>query len=400
MTFEHPTSLGWLFLDLNSYFASVEQQLNPALRGKPVAVYEAKAFGIKTGTPIYEAKRMCKDLVCVLADHEKYVRFHHLILEEIDSIDEVACKLDRTQCNEVSARALAHRIKAGLHKNVGIAINCSIGIAPNRFLAKVATELEKPDGLVVIHPHEIPSKLLSLTFDDIPGIGRNMQRRLKQNGVYSLEDIYQLPPKRMRAIWHSVAGERMYYHLRGVEIETPPTKRSTVGHSHMLAPENRALPEATQVGKRLLLKAASRLRRLGYAATVMQLSIRFENGPRLGVDRKFRPYFDNQNLSDEWRYCWDKLMVACPQGRVPRIKKISVSLHGLVEQDKVQLDLFDRQLSPRSARSAELSAAMDKINKRYGRNAITTADTVGRANVVTGTKIAFSRIPEAAEFYE
>lgn len=418
-----PTSLRWLFLDLNSYFASVEQQCRPELRNKPVAVvpletdatcaiaasYEAKAYGIRTGTPIYEAKRLCPELVCITADHERYVSFHHAIIEAIEeyipvthiaSIDEVACELDRHQSSPEEAIALAKRIKHGIHQKVGEVIHCSIGIAPNRFLAKVATELEKPDGLVVIHPHEIPEKLFSLTFDDIPGIGRSMRKRLYLNGISTMQQLYSLAPKHMRAIWHSVTGERMWYHLRGIELEGEPTKRRTVGHSHVLAPENRPFQYAAIVTKRLLLKAASRMRRLGYSATIMDISIRLENGPRLEAESHFPPLCDNHTLLTQWEHCWSHITQQCAPNS-PRVKKTSVTLHGLVEQTSIQPDLFAyEQSSHKQQRNEQLSHTIDELNKRFGRNAITTASTLGNANVVTGTKIAFSRIPDKAEFHE
>ena len=319
MQLQPPSSIGWLFLDLNSYFASVEQQLQPELRGKPVAVvpletdatcaiaasYEAKAFGIKTGTPIYEAKKMCPELICVLANHENYVDFHHRIIAEVDrhipvsdiaSIDEMACELDVSQRNPQAAIELGKQIKRGIHENIGQAVSCSIGLAPNRFLAKVATELQKPDGLVVIEPQDIPAKLLNLSFNDIPGIGRAMQHRLSNVGVHTMPQLYALHPKEMRAIWRSVEGERLFYKLRGIEIAKEETKKRVVGHSHVLAPENRPEPEAKRISQRLLLKAASRVRRLEYYATHLSVGLRVENGRKFSVDTRFQASCDNQKL--------------------------------------------------------------------------------------------------------
>ena len=167
--------LRWLFFDLNSFFASVEQQERPELRGRPVAVvpsatdrtcaiaasYEAKAHGIKTGTKIYDAKTLCPDLVCVLARHDVYVDYHarvfaevarHIPVDKVCSIDEGACRLSPPDQNAAAATTLAHQIKAGLKACIGPFVRCSIGIAPNMFLAKVATGMEKPDGLTILPP--------------------------------------------------------------------------------------------------------------------------------------------------------------------------------------------------------------------------------------------------------
>src|SRR6202161_3627974 len=191
--------LRWLYVDFNSYFASVEQQLRAELRGKPIAVvpvetdstcaiaasYEAKAFGVKTGTPIYEAKRLCPGLTCVLARHERYVEFHHCLIEEIErhipvtavcSIDEVACRLMDNEISVERSTEIARSVKSGIAKTIGSYVRCSIGIAPNRYLAKVGTELQKPDGLVELRPENLPKGLFGLKLRDLPGIGANIER--------------------------------------------------------------------------------------------------------------------------------------------------------------------------------------------------------------------------------
>ena len=156
-----------LFLDLNSYFASVEQQLQPALRGRPVAVvpmeadttcciaasYEAKAFGVKTGTKVAEARRMCPGLVFVSTRTDAYVRFHHQIIAAVEtvlpvhqvfSIDEMSCRLLGRQQDPGNAIALARRVKQAIYSRLGECLRCSIGLATNRFLAKLATVMQNP----------------------------------------------------------------------------------------------------------------------------------------------------------------------------------------------------------------------------------------------------------------
>ena len=190
---DKPSGIKWLFLDLNSYFASVEQQERPELRGKPVAVvpaatnstcaiaasYEAKAYGIKTGTKIYDARRMSPDLHCILGRHETYVTYHHKVIEEvvkhtpihkIRSIDELDSCLPPNKRDIERAKRVAMNIKHGIWDHVGPAISCSIGLAPNSLLAKIATNTQKPDGLVIIRQEDLPGPLLSLKLTDIPGV--------------------------------------------------------------------------------------------------------------------------------------------------------------------------------------------------------------------------------------
>lgn len=280
--------LKWLFLDLNSYFASVEQQENPALRGKPVAVvpmdtphtcaiaasYEAKAYGIKTGTIIRDAKRMCPGLICVQARHDKYVTYHHRILEEVIkhtpinkiwSIDEFDSRLPPAKRNEKSAREIAMRIKHGIWNNIGPAISCSIGVAPNTLLGKIASDMEKPDGLVILKPEDLPGRLLDLKLTAIPGIGLNMERRLHRGGITSMEQLWNTSPKQARKIWGSVQGERFWYWLHGYDFPPLETSRSVIGHSRVLDPAMRAPDPARQMARRLLTKAVRRMRRQDFS---------------------------------------------------------------------------------------------------------------------------------------
>ncbi|MEY2882408.1 MAG: polymerase, partial [Pseudomonadota bacterium] len=205
-------SLRWLYLDLNSYFASVEQQLSPALRGRPIVVapvdsdatsaiaasYEAKAFGIRTGTKIHEARALCRDIIVVPARHGAYVDYHHRIIAEVErhvpvtavcSIDEVACRLLDNENSLANVTALAARIKAGIRANVGECLTSSVGVAPNRLLAKMAADMQKPDGLTILSPDTLAERLATLKLSDIPGVGRNMERRLAAAGVVTMERL-------------------------------------------------------------------------------------------------------------------------------------------------------------------------------------------------------------------
>lgn len=200
------SGLSTLFVDMNSYFASVEQNDRPELRGKPIAIvpmktdgtcaiaasYEAKAYGIRTGTKIYDAKKMCRNLICVLARHDIYTQYHqrilaaterHLPIAKIWSIDEFHCNLIGRERQPENAAKIAKAIKAQIYKDIGPAIHCSIGIAPNSFLAKVATDIQKPNGLILLRPEDLPGRLFDLSLRDLPGININMEERLHRAGI-------------------------------------------------------------------------------------------------------------------------------------------------------------------------------------------------------------------------
>lgn len=415
--------LRWLYVDFNSYFASVEQQLRPKLRDRPVAVvpvetdatcaiaasYEAKAYGVKTGTPIWEAKKICPGLVCVLARHEEYINFHHRILEEIDhhipveavcSIDEVACRLMDNEISVERSTQIANNIKKGLAKNVGEYVKCSIGIAPNRYLAKIATDIQKPDGLTVLQPSDIPERLMGLKLRDLPGIGRNMEQRLFNKGISTMKALWALEPEQMRKAWGSVWGEKMWYMLRGMEVSEEETSRHSIGHSHVLAPELRDPKKAEFVARRLTLKAASRLRRMGYYASAMGLAVRLESGGRVEAGMECYRAQDSLTFLHMLDDLWKHLM---KQSRGARIKKVSVVLHGLVGATELQPELFAplpaSDLRQRS-KDERMSQALDTINHRFGRDSMLVGMLPSQGKTFSGTKIAFTRIPDIEEFLE
>ncbi len=422
--FAPSADLRWLYVDFNSYFASVEQQLDPALRGRPVAVvpvatdstcaiaasYEAKAFGVKTGTPIYEAKKMCPGIVCVLAQHGRYVEFHERLLDEIDrhipvakvcSIDEMACSLMENERPPERARAIAQSIKAGIAANVGEYIKCSIGIAPSKYLAKVATDLQKPDGLTILMPQDLPHRLMALGLRDLPGIGRNIERRLNDAGIHDMTGLLKLQPKHMRALWGSLWGEKMWYYLRGYDVPDEETSRSTVGHSHVLAPDMRPPARAYTIARRLTMKAAARLRRLQYHAGKFSLSIRIEDGPRTGLEACCLPSQDSFVFLALLEELWCALMRETGKRR---IKKINVLLHGLIPDKSLngQPDLFAAAAPEGTAKmkNEKISRAMDALNQKFGRDTILLGMTGNQLSAATGTKIAFTRIPDREEFLE
>lgn len=430
MNFTPPEQSGlqWLFLDLNSYFASVEQELNPALRGRPVAVvpmmtdhtcaiaasYEAKLYGVRTGTIIRDAKRMCPKLVCVPAQHDQYVIYHHKILDEVIrhtpinkiwSIDELSSRLPPNKRNVESATTLAHRIKMGLRDHVGTQIKCSIGIAPNSFLAKVATDMKKPDGLVILEPETMAERLFALKLTDLPGINVAMNERLKKSGITSVESLWHTSPKHARRIWGSVAGERFWYNLRGYDVPDTETDRSVFGHSRILDPALRRPDAAREVARRLLIKAATRLRREEFFAARLNFSTRIIDPitraeTRWAAEARLPPAQDNFSFLRAFDDMWDAMM---DETHAQQMRKVSVSLYKLCRADEITNDLFDT-ISPTVRQQTEkddaLSAVMDKINTKYGAESLRLGVSPKTQAGFVGTKIAFSRVPDLAEFSE
>jgi DNA polymerase IV len=412
--------LRWLFLDLNSYFASVEQQEDSRLRGKPVIVvpvmtdstcaiaasYEAKAYGIRTGTRVADAKRMCPGLICVEARHETYVDYHHRIIDEVDrhvhvtkvcSVDEVACELVGPDRLTANALALASRIKQGIAAQIGPCLRSSIGLAPSQLLAKIASDLEKPDGLTLIGAHRLPGPLFGLTLTDLPGIGRKMERRLGASGVRSIADFWHLTPRRARSVWGGIGGEQFWYGLHGVDPPETATRRHSVSHSQVLAPDLRSGASAFAVARRLLAKAASRLRRMDTRAGLIGLAIRLERGGSIDMQGRVPLTQDSFALLAAFK----RLQAQASRTLgVARVRKIGVVLAELSPCAGDQPDLFGwTPASCENPRALRLSRALDRLNARYGRDTVLVgiAPNLSRHS---GAKIAFNRIPDRAEFRE
>ncbi len=413
---ENTHILKWLFLDLNSYFASVEQQDRPALRGRPIAVvpmmtdstcaiaasYEAKALGIKTGTMIYEAKKLCPELICVEARHDVYVDYHHRIFHELQnhipitmvcSIDEVACQLLGKERVPENVMKLAHQIKKGIWDHVGPAINCSIGVASNRFLAKTASNMQKPDGLVLLQEQDLPQALFALKLTDLTGINVNMMRRLTSGGVTTVEQFYHLAPKQARAIWGNVGGERFWYQLHGHDIEESKTQKRVVGHSRVLEPALRAPDQAYTIIRQLTIKAASRLRRYELYAGQLELKVRDVDGGKWAQSARLEPSQANGDFLAKLKDLWHQMLT---QTNGVYLKQVAVTLHDLQAGEHITLDLFSSKETQQSKKQDKaLSDAMDHINQRYGSSTLQLG-TLNKEKV--GTKIAFTRIPEKEEF--
>ncbi len=396
-----------LFIDFNSYFASVEQQLNPALRGKPIAVvpvmadttcaiaasYEAKRFGVKTGTIIADAKRMCPGLILVQADHVSYIEFHHRLVEVVESvihvkkvmsIDEMSCELIGSMRNEARAIEIAHEVKRTISDRIGTEMKCSIGIAPNDFLAKTATDMQKPDGLVVIHQADLPDVLYSLELQDLCGIGKNMYKRLWKHGVYTVEMLCTAPKQKLRDVWGGIEGERMWQRLRGEELAPMVTTKSTVGHSHVLEPDLRSWEGACGVLHRLLQKAAMRLRSYELVTGNLYISIRYVDGSRWKADMNLTVTQDTVQLTSALSAMLENVTV-----NSAKPMKVSIALNKVEPRDSTPLPMFANTGPARE----QLNTGLDAINRKYGKNTLYVGSAHDALNSAP-LRIAFNYIPD------
>ena len=395
-----------LFLDLNSFFASVEQQLRPETRGKPLAVaavdapttcciaasYEAKAFGVKTGVMVGDALKLCPGLRVIVARPEMYVQFHHKILAAIDtclpvdavhSIDEVSCLLLGRERVPQAAFELARKIKRAILTQAGECLRCSVGLSTNTFLAKIATDMQKPDGLVALPREDLPGCLYKLKLNDLPGIGPRMELRLNRLGIGSVEQLCALSQPQLRNAWGSVIGARWWHLLRGEEIPVEKSRRKSLGHQHVLPPQFRNSESARAVMLRLIHKAAARLRHEKLSAPLMLMWARCSDK---SVWLRQAGLLDGQDTLEMMRVLaqfWD----AQPPAR-PLL--VGVTLANLRPAAIETAPLF-----PEDQRRGALNRAMDKLNLKYGPCTVYPA-SIHRAKESAPMRIAFKSIPDLA----
>jgi DNA polymerase-4 len=394
--------VNWLYLDMNSFFASVEQEMDPALRGQPVAVvpikadstcciavsYEGKACGVKTGTLVAEARRLCPPMKFIVGDHGNYVKYHNKILHAVDtcvpvdsvcSIDEIACRLTGRQRNVAVATELAAQVKAAIKKLAGSSLKCSVGLGPNRYLAKIAGDMKKPDGFTVIRPCDLPGILHQLQLRDLTGVGAKMEARLKAKGIGTMQQLLALSPGELRAAWGSVVGAELWRLLRGEDLEVKETEQKSISHSHVLPPELRNRAGALRILKKLTDKAAARLRKAGFYAAGIQIHARFsgQDGWQARctlMETQVTLVFINA-VSTLWK--------DLPQGQ---IFAVGMALTGLVPEALHAPGLFEDN------RRGKLACTLDKLNDKFGKDILHYGATHESKGLVP-LRIAFTRIP-------
>ncbi len=393
--------LRFLFLDLNAYFASVEQQENPELRGKPVGVcpvvadsgclvaasYQAKKYGIKTGTLVGDAKRLCPDITLVKGNFPAYTAYHKRIVEvcnsilpveSVCSIDEMKFRLLGEEREPEKATEIARKIKSAIREYVGDCLTCSVGIGPNSFLAKIGTEMQKPDGLVVIEAKDLPHKLYSLKLTDLTGINKRTEIRLNSVGIFTVKDLCEATQDHIRNGFRSIIGERWWYLLQGFEVPIAKKDQQSLGHSHVLAPDLRTDQGCREVLIRLLQKASARLRSQGLWASSMSVYVAGKQkswGVRIGLP----PTQDTVTMNEYFLAEWAKRDFALPT-------QVGVTFHDLKKAEQVTPSLFDA-----TQERSKFNEAVDRMNQKFGKNRVYLA-AMENARDSADEKIAFQKV--------
>ncbi|HRH06379.1 MAG TPA: DNA-directed DNA polymerase, partial [Burkholderiaceae bacterium] len=352
---------------------------------------------------------------------EVYVDFHHRAVAAVEriapvrqvmSIDEMECELTGSWRGREKAERIAMQIKQELQSTVGTCMRCSIGIAPNTMLGKLASDMQKPNGLTVLELLDIPGKILHLKPSAISGIGPRIERRLQVANIITMADLYAAPRDVLHSVWGGVGGSEMYDKLRGKWYDPREAVTRTLGHSHVLPPDLRNAQGAWGVLNRLTQKAAMRLRKQGYYATGMRIFVKCKRINEVSHSLQRQATFcESQDTAFFLRVLARLWAESAAQG-LPRTfvpLATGLVLFGLVPQAQHTPTLFEvstpinshknvyRSANPSDIANttdrSRLHSAIDHINRLYGKNALYYA-SAHHALDHAPMRIAFTRIPD------
>ena len=411
-----------LHIDFNSYFATVEQQANPRLRGKPVGVtggdrmkrtvlgaasIEAKKFGVKTGMQIWEARKLCPQIILVPGDSDKYLeatkRFLGILKAygpylEVFSIDEVFMEISfsviarsasdeailiKKDCHALRARndvvGIAKEIKSRIKSEIGEWITCSIGISYNKLMAKLAGSLQKPDGLVVIPDHESAIKILDkVELDEICGIGGRIKYRLNKMGIFNFKQLRQIPLEILLISFKSY-GNFLYNAARGIDesLVMPFYEKEevkSIGHRHTIDHDTEDPEEIKQILLKLCELVARRLRSKKLVGKIVSCWFRYSFHLGGGVENPSGAHlpgehtFHGDGMQTTIQHTNDGLEIFKAAWRLfekiwdrREIRMIGVSISNLNPQTPQNLSFLEE-----NKRKEIITKALDKINDKYG----------------------------------
>ena len=399
-----------MHIDLNSCFAIIEQQANPLLRGKPIAVaayttpngcilapsVEAKALGIKCGMRVREGIQLCPSLIILPPDPRKYRFVNRKLLQlfrvytstvEVKSIDEMNLDFGHTLTLNHGLHTVGREIKAAIRSEIGEWMTVSIGIATNRYLAKLAANLHKPDGLDEIKASNLRSVLASRDLTDLFGIKDRNKARLLRVGINTPLEMLDASPQTLVAAFENITGYYWHLRLRGWEIDDVEFNRKSIGHTYALKNQKVGVSEVARLLCKLVEKVGTRMRRLGYAARGVHVSSLFTDMTHWQQRAMHQtPLFTSNDLYRQVMQLYAK----APQGKP--VHSLAVTCYTLIKQPLQQLSFLEEEQKKRN-----LTLALDAINERWGDFTITSAKMMGMESTIND-RIAYGSITDLEEF--
>jgi len=369
-----------MHVDMDSFFAAVEQRDNPELRGKPVIVggtrdskrgvvstcsYEARKYGVHSAMPIAQAVKLCPHGIFIPGDHKKYAavsgqirsvfyRFSPVV--EIVSIDEAF--LDMTGCEHLygSLEDLGRAIKEQIYETVSL--TASVGIGPNKFIAKLASDYRKPDGLVVVRPEEVWDWLAQFPVKKVWGIGQKTAEILASWQIYTIADLRRCRRETLVERFGKY-GDTLYQLARGIDPRPvePESETKSLGRETTFETDISALPKLRQVLAELSAEVGYRLRRHGLWARTITVKLRYHDFTTITRSASLPEPVNND---DDIFSTACQLLVKNAGSRPVRLLGIYVS----------QLTSFGQASLFSDPRREELARVMDELNTRHGRRVI------------------------------
>ena len=366
-----------MHVDMDAFYASVEQGDRPELKGKPVIVgggkrgvvsaasYEARRFGVHSAMPIFQARRLCREGIFLPVRMERYKEVSRQVMEILGrisplveqlSIDEAFIDITGTESLHGAPRDLAVKVKQAVREQTSL--SCSVGIAPNRFLAKIASDMDKPDGLTFLEEKDIPGLLATLPVGRLPGVGAKSARKLSELGVVVAADILRFPVD----FWTRRLGKygaTLYERARGIDPSPviPDCEAKSVSAEDTF-PVDTNDPE--ELNKWLLWQAESvghSLRRDGYRGKTVTLKVKYSDFRMVTRSRSLREETDcTQIIFQTASRLLQDLNVT------GKVRLIGVGVSNLCKEPP-QVPLFPDAASVRYAR---LDRVLDAVREKYG----------------------------------
>lgn len=397
----NPENPNVMWIDLNSAFATAEQQAHPSLRGRPVGVtnrvsrecciiaasYEAKDLGVKVGMRRSEALLKCPDLILLETDPPKY----HIVYEKLfsilksyspkvkmRSIDEGVIDFHGTTYQNQSKIEIGHQIKQRVRAEIGDYMKINVGIGPNRFLAKTAAGLHKPDGLDMIDSSNLLEIYSGLKLQDLNGIADRFAHRLQLNGINTpLEFLSASEDILRRQVFKGINGTHWYQRLRGYEVDDYSTNLGMVGRQWVVNNPTNDEQYLSSCLHYLAETVGTKLRSRGVEARGACVWLGYKMGGGFQAKHMFKTsVFSDQDI-------WNRIQqLFGSREHNLSVKIMGLYLYGLTPQRNGQISMIDSQ-----NKMVQLTEATDKINDFYGMFTIHSADSL------TGTKNIKQKIP-------
>jgi DNA polymerase-4 len=396
-----------LFIDMNSFFASCEQQTNYWLRGRPVAVcvytgkygcviapsIEAKKMGIRLGVRLNDAMKLCPDLVPLETNPDKYRTYHARIMKILKrysddviprSIDEAVVDLTSYKNIYPDVVAVAKQIKKDILEEVGDYLKCSIGIAPNAFLAKLASDIQKPDGLTVIDHDNIDSVLKKLELIDLPGIGKGMSARLNKAGIYTPYDLRHSTPEKLKAACKSIVGLHWYHrlHFQEVDMQTKEEYKNMSAMRMVSKEQRKDVQNLQDIMMMLCLTLEKRMMKKQLFCKHVQFFVRYED--KASYDDGFRTEQPIQDGMELYHILLERQKVFEQKNNLQEAiinhntTSIGVVIGDFIDEDILQLNIFDNS----HIKTNKLRKTVYSIKDKYGPKTIKRASELSDDDVV------------------